>query len=73
MDVSVERSSPRGYAFVVPLGGGESHFSITPTFTGHGYYSKKTAAWLRGGFGFQDHASNLNSSVGLPADAAFAA
>ena len=47
--VSRERSSPRGYAFFVPLGGGESRLRITPTFTGQGYYSK-TAAWLRGGF-----------------------
>ena len=49
LDVSVERSSPRGYAFFVPLGGGERPFDFTPTFTGQGYYSK-TAARLRGGF-----------------------
>ena len=41
LDVSTERSSPRGYAFFVPLGGGERPFGFTPTFTGHGYYSKK--------------------------------
>ena len=33
LDVSVERSSPRGYAFFVPFGGGESRPRITPTFT----------------------------------------
>ena len=41
LDVSSERSSPRGYAFFVPLGGGERPFGFTPTFTGHWYYSKK--------------------------------
>ena len=41
LDVSTERSSPRGYAFFVPLGGGERPFGFAPTFTGHGYYSKK--------------------------------
>ena len=40
--------APRGYAFFVPLGGGESAFGFSPTFTGQKYYSK-TAAWLRGG------------------------
>ena len=33
--------APRGYAFFVPLGAGERPFGFTPTFTGHGYYSKK--------------------------------
>ena len=47
LDVSVERSSPRGYAFFVPLGGGESRFRFTPTFTGHGYYSKKRRVCAR--------------------------
>ena len=28
--------APRGYAFFVPLRGGERSFGITPTFTGHG-------------------------------------
>ena len=36
LDVSVERSSPRGYAFFVPLGGGERPFGIAPTFAEHG-------------------------------------
>ena len=31
-DVSVERSSPRGYAFFVPLGGGESRLRLHPDF-----------------------------------------
>ena len=47
--VSTERTSPRGYAFFVPLGGGERPFGFTPTFTGRKYYSK-TAVLLRGGF-----------------------
>ena len=50
--VSDERASPRGYAFFVPLGGGESRFRITPTFTGRGYYSK-TAAFVHNGFRHQ--------------------
>ena len=32
LDVSVERSSPRGYAFFVPLGGGESRLRLRPDF-----------------------------------------
>ena len=39
--VSVERTSPRDYAFFVPLGSGERPFGIAPTFTGQKYYSKK--------------------------------
>ena len=54
LDVSVERSSPRGYAFFVPLGGGERPFGFTPTFTRRKYYSK-TAARLRGGFSRKSH------------------
>ena len=34
--------APRGYAFFVPLGGGERPFGFTPTFTGHRYYSKNS-------------------------------
>ena len=48
LDVSVERTSPRGYAFFVPLGGGERPFGITPTFARQRYYSK-IAANQRGG------------------------
>ena len=43
----VERSSPRGYAFFVPLGGGKRPFGITPTFTGQGYYSKNRRVGAR--------------------------
>ena len=32
LDVSVERSSPRGYAFFVPLGGGDSRLRPRPDF-----------------------------------------
>ena len=39
--VSVERTSPRDYAFFVPLGSGERPFGIAPTFTRRKYYSKK--------------------------------
>ena len=42
--------APRGYAFFVPLGGSERSFGIAPTFTGHRYYSKKTAAFVLSGF-----------------------
>ena len=50
MDVSTERSSPRGYAFFIPLGGGERSFGVTPTFARQRYYSK-TSANQRGGQG----------------------
>ena len=45
--VSLERTSPRGYAFFVPLGGGERPFGVTPTFTGQGYYSKNRRVCTR--------------------------
>ena len=53
--VSDERASPRGYAFFVPLGGGERPFGFTPTFTGRKYYSKNRRG-VRGGF--RSHAPN---------------
>ena len=39
--LSCKRASPRGYAFFVPLGGGERPFGFTPTFTGQRHYIKK--------------------------------
>ena len=61
LDVSVERTSPRGYAFFVPLGGGERPFGITPTFARQRYYSK-IAANQRGGQGRYGQNAGMGSA-----------
>ena len=59
--VSLERTSPRGYAFFVPLGGGERPFGITPTFARQRYYSK-IAANQRGGQGRYGQNAGMGSA-----------